>query len=118
MKHTKRDSSGICSAVALYQNYVEDFKKSNQSCVTKHSFMNTITKIYGRHTSQQKVQGKQNTVYLGLLCDTHENVLESLSITGSQLGDACVMIRVNCAMFNMTAAHAQDAQLGIGGLRA
>ena len=27
-----------------------------------------------------------------------------------------VMIRVNCVRFNMTAADAQDAQLGIGGL--
>ena len=26
------------------------------------------------------------------------------------------MIRVNCVRFNMTAADAQDAQLGIGGL--
>ena len=28
----------------------------------------------------------------------------------------CVMIRVNCVRFNMTAADAQNAQLGIGGL--
>ena len=28
----------------------------------------------------------------------------------------CMMIQVNCVRFNMTAADAQDAQLGIGGL--
>ena len=31
-------------------------------------------------------------------------------------GNENVMIRVNCVRFNMTAADAQDAQLGIGGL--